>query len=111
MRTASPFVTWSRMTLCGPSATSLSISTPRLIGPGCITRQLGLSFVALALGQAEESNVLVQVREIFLTLAFVLNSQQVNNVGRFQDIVDMTRHLDAHLLEGTWYKSARARLT
>src|SRR2546427_2954991 len=29
MRTATPFVTWSRITLCGPSATRESISTPR----------------------------------------------------------------------------------
>ena len=34
MRIATPLVTWSRMTLCGPSATSESISTPRFIGPG-----------------------------------------------------------------------------
>src|SRR3989440_9364482 len=36
MRTATPFVTWSRMTLCGPSATRDSISTPRFMGPGCM---------------------------------------------------------------------------
>src|SRR5512143_2772504 len=34
MRTATPFVTCSRITLKGPSATSESISTPRFIGPG-----------------------------------------------------------------------------
>src|SRR5213594_152683 len=37
IRTATPFVTWSRITLCGPSATRESISTPRFIGPGCMT--------------------------------------------------------------------------
>ncbi len=37
MRTAMPKVTCGRMTLCLPSATSEWISTPRLIGPGCIT--------------------------------------------------------------------------
>src|SRR5207247_11064970 len=36
VRTATPFVTWSRITLCGPSATRESISTPRFIGPGCM---------------------------------------------------------------------------
>src|SRR4029077_9315970 len=42
IRTATPLVTWGRITLCGPSATSLSISTPRFMGPGCrITRSLG----------------------------------------------------------------------
>src|ERR1017187_10897258 len=37
MRTATPFSTWSRITESGPSATAESISTPRFIGPGCIT--------------------------------------------------------------------------
>src|SRR5512133_2319498 len=34
IRIATPFVTWFKMTLNGPSATSESISTPRFIGPG-----------------------------------------------------------------------------
>ncbi len=37
MRTATPFVTCSVMTDAGPSATSAAISTPRFIGPGCMT--------------------------------------------------------------------------
>ena len=37
MRTATPFATWSRITDDRLSATSGAISTPRLIGPGCIT--------------------------------------------------------------------------
>src|SRR5262245_13979831 len=37
MRTATPFATCVRMTDCGPSARSLSISTPRFMGPGCMT--------------------------------------------------------------------------
>src|SRR6185503_20869269 len=37
MRTAMPKVTCGRITECGPSATLESISTPRFIGPGCIT--------------------------------------------------------------------------
>src|SRR5204862_426761 len=36
IRTATPYVTWSRITLCGPSATRESISTPRFMGPGCM---------------------------------------------------------------------------
>src|SRR5439155_17707235 len=36
MRTATPEATWSRMTEYGPSATSVAISTPRFIGPGCM---------------------------------------------------------------------------
>ena len=41
MRTATPLLTCSRITERGPSATSDEISTPRFIGPGCITRTLG----------------------------------------------------------------------
>ena len=37
MRTATPLRTWPSMTLFGPSATEEAISTPRFIGPGCIT--------------------------------------------------------------------------
>src|ERR1035441_10126170 len=43
MRTAMPLVTCSRITLRLPSARSLSISTPRLMGPGCIMMALGCS--------------------------------------------------------------------
>ena len=37
MRTATPFATWSRMTDRPESAMSEAISTPRFIGPGCMT--------------------------------------------------------------------------
>ena len=44
IRTATPISTWSRMRLrSGSSATALSISTPRFIGPGCITSASGLA--------------------------------------------------------------------
>ncbi len=44
MRTATPISTCSRITLrSGSSATALSISTPRFIGPGCITSASGLA--------------------------------------------------------------------
>src|SRR2546430_1312093 len=42
MRTARPLVTCSRITDRSLSAISLSISTPRLIGPGCMMRTSGL---------------------------------------------------------------------
>ena len=37
MRVGTPFRTSSRIRACGPSATSLVSSNPRMIGPGCIT--------------------------------------------------------------------------
>ena len=48
MRTAMPKVTWGKMTLWLPSATAEAISTPRLIGPGCITMASGLASCSLA---------------------------------------------------------------
>src|SRR5690606_16943628 len=43
MRQAMPKVTCGRITLCAPSTTSEAISTPRLMGPGCITMASGLA--------------------------------------------------------------------
>src|SRR6266702_3627082 len=43
MRTAMPKVTCGSITECGPSATEESISTPRFIGPGCMTMASGLA--------------------------------------------------------------------
>ncbi len=47
--TASPLVTCSRITDCGPSAIEASTSTPRLIGPGCITNASGLRYFIVSL--------------------------------------------------------------
>ena len=44
MRMATPLATCRWMTDCGPSATSLAISTSRFIGPGCITIAPGRAF-------------------------------------------------------------------
>jgi len=41
--TAMPKVTCGRITACAPSATAESISTPRFIGPGCMTMASGLA--------------------------------------------------------------------
>ena len=43
MRTATPISTCSRISDCAPSATMESISTPRFIGPGCITSAPGFA--------------------------------------------------------------------
>ena len=48
MRTATPISTCSRMTLRASSATFESISTPRFIGPGCITSASGLARASLS---------------------------------------------------------------
>ncbi len=43
MRTATPLATWSRMTERPESAMSEAISTPRFMGPGCMTIASGLA--------------------------------------------------------------------
>ena len=48
MRTAMPNVTCGRITLWLPSATAESISTPRLMGPGCMTMASGLASASLS---------------------------------------------------------------
>ena len=59
MRTATPISTWSWIRLTArSSATSESISTPRFIGPGCITRTPGAAQRQLLAVEAEEAEVL-----------------------------------------------------
>src|SRR3990172_10632334 len=48
MRTAMPFVTCGRITERGPSATAESISSPRFIGPGCMTIASGLAYASFS---------------------------------------------------------------
>src|SRR5690606_8297770 len=48
IRTATPISTWWVMTERGPSAMAGSISTPRFIGPGCITMASGLATASLS---------------------------------------------------------------
>src|ERR1700730_12348559 len=47
MRTATPISTCSRLSDWAPPATLESISTPRFIGPGCITSASGLAYESL----------------------------------------------------------------
>ena len=47
--TATPFSTWFRIMESGESATSLEISTPRLIGPGCRITSFLLSAESFAM--------------------------------------------------------------
>ena len=81
MRTARPLVTWSRMTLCAPSASSLSISTPRLIGPGCMIRQSGFKSFARCLVRPKRLVYSPSARKILFALTFVLDAEQIDDVG------------------------------
>ena len=59
MRTARPLVTRSRITERSPSAMSLSISTPRLIGPGCMISTSGLGNREALFVEPEEFRIFV----------------------------------------------------
>ena len=63
MRTAMPFVTCSRMTDCGPSATALSISTPRFIGPGVHHDRVRLGELEPLLRKPVTAEILLRDRE------------------------------------------------
>jgi hypothetical protein len=63
IRTAMPNVTCGRITLRSPSATADSISTPRFIGPGCMTIASGFGQRQLFAGQAVVLEVLAGGRQ------------------------------------------------
>ena len=62
MRTATPLATWRVMTERGRSATSAAISTPRFMGPGCMTRASSASSAGPVAGEAVAGGVLPQRR-------------------------------------------------
>ena len=101
-------MTWSRITLCRPSATSLSISTPRLIGPGCMIRQSGFKNFARSFVRPNRRDVFAKSREIFFALPLVLDPQQIHDIGLGEDVVDVVRNGDAHLFKLAWHERAWA---
>ncbi len=80
MRMATPLVTCSRITDCEPSATRESISTPRFIGPGCITTARSDGELQTLRGEGEEIEVLTHRREVDLLLALELDAEHHHHV-------------------------------
>ena len=80
MRTATPLATCSVTSDAGPSATAAAISTPRFIGPGCITSASGLSSRGARRGEPVAGGVLAHRREQRLLLALELHAQQHHDV-------------------------------
>ena len=60
MRVGTPLCTSSTITDCGPSATSAVNSSPRMIGPGCITIASRLASFKRALRHLVARNVVLQ---------------------------------------------------
>ena len=108
MRTARPLVTWSRITLCGPSASSLSISTPRLIGPGCMMRRRVSARSRALLVRPNRRVYSPRPGKIFLALPLVLDAQEIDDVGVRQARRRFVRNGHAQLLEGARHQRARA---
>ena len=81
MRTAMPLETCSRITLRSPSASSLSISTPRLIGPGCMMMALGLSHEARVLLRPNMLVYSPREGKWPVALALVLDAQKHDDFG------------------------------
>ena len=73
------------ITARGRSATSEAISTPRFIGPGCMTSACSGSGPTRAARQPEQARVLADAREVLLALAFPLDAQHVADVELRQD--------------------------
>src|SRR5438045_9686453 len=57
--------------------------------------------------QAEEPGVFTNSGEIFPALAFVLNPQQVHDIGIWKDIVDLVRNFDTEFFELARHQRAR----
>ena len=78
IRTASPARTCSRISESGESATRPSISTPRLIGPGCITFWPGRTRSGVTPQRAAYSRRLGTIRRLH---PLPLHPQHVDDVG------------------------------
>ena len=97
-----------RITLWAPSASSLSISTPRLIGPGCMMRQSGLSNFARCFVRPKSRMYSPKAGKIFLSLPLVLDAEQVDNVRRGQHLLEVVRNGSPELFERAPARSPRS---
>ena len=91
MRTATPLVTCWVMTAPGSSAGSTAISTPRFIGPGCITSACGAEPRGALGREAEPRRVLAQARHERLVHPLLLHPQEVQHVEVGDHVVEVGR--------------------
>ena len=90
MRTATPFATCSVMIDAGPSATSAAISTPRFIGPGCMTTRVGLEPRGALGGQpVAASCTRAATGSSAAPEALALDAQQVDDVDLGEHVVEV----------------------
>ena len=95
MRTATPLLTCSRITERGPSATSEEISTPRFMGPGCMTSTSGEASLTRFAVQAVLAEIGGVVERGGLRHALLLNAQHHDDVGAVDAVLDPREALRA----------------
>ena len=84
-----PVATCSLMTDRGSSATRAAISTPRLVGPGCMIRASAGRRASRSAVTPQRAAVLPQRREQRLGDALLLDPQHVEDVEVGQDLVEV----------------------
>ena len=108
MRIATPFVTWLRITLCGPSATSESISTPRFIGPGCRMSTSRVDALEPLARDAKHAIVFAQRRDVAGRHALELQPQHVERLRPLDRRLDPVEDRHAELRDRVRQQRARA---
>ena len=108
MRTATPISTCWRIRLRSiSSATSLPISTPRFIGPGCMISASGLARAQLVVVEPEEMEVFAGRRHEGAVHALALQPQHHHDVDIGEARGHVVKHLDAQPLDRGRQQGAR----
>ena len=90
MRIATPQLTCWRITARGPSATCGDTSTPRLIGPGCMTIASGFAYASVRSDSPnvrDSSRVFGKPRRLALE-PLVLDAQHHHDVGAVEAVLE-----------------------
>ena len=86
--------------LCASSATAESISTPRFIGPGCMTSASGLAQRELLGVEAEEAEIFADATGTKRAVhALALQAQHHDDVGAGEPVAHVGEDLDAQPLD------------
>ena len=109
MRTATPISTCSPMTLWwGSSATALSISTPRFMGPGVHDEDVLGGQVELRAVEAVEAEVFALGGDQAALHALPLQAEHHHHVGARKALFHVVEHGDAHGGDGGGDEGGRA---
>ena len=107
MRTATPLATCWVTTVRGKSATSEAISTPRTMGPGCVTMAPSRRCSARRAVSPQRGRVLAQARHERPAPPLGLEPQQGHDVGVAERVVEIGRDLDRPALQRGRQQAAR----